>query len=348
MLFKYYCRLAYFVLLGLCCDVPGAHAHEPAQDMRKAAENWLHASSNLTAKAVFPFQSGERTNWNFVPMSRLGASLGEMTEGQKELTRKLLRSALSAHGYLQASTIVSLELVLREIEGSDFRDPGRYFLSIFGKPSDRETWGWRFEGHHLSLNFVIVDGQRVTVAPSFFGSNPADSAKAGKVTRPLAGEEDLARALVKTFTPEQSSIAVFAQEAPREIITGTRRTIPLLEPAGIGYSSLSAGQQASLRELVGVYVNRYRRELAREDLARIEKAGWTNVSFAWAGGQEKGQGHYYRVQGPAFLLEYDNTQNHANHIHTVWRDRERDFGGDLLTEHYRSSGHHDQKPPAGR
>jgi hypothetical protein len=331
------------ILLVLFCIVVRSHAQSPADEMRKAAVAWLEASAELRSKAVFAAEDPERQNWNFVPMSRKGAPLGDMNARQRELAHNLLRSALSQRGFLQATTIISLELVLREIEKNDMRDPERYFLTIFGKPQTDTTWGWRFEGHHLSLNFMIIDGKQVTVAPSFFGSNPADSARDGAKVRPLGEEEDLARALVKSLDRDQRQAAIFQEIAPRDIITGTHRTVERLEPAGISFTKLTSDQQQKLKELVGIYVNRYRPELAREDLQRIEKSGWQAVSFGWAGGLEKGQGHYYRVQGPTFLLEYDNTQNRANHIHTVWRDLERDFGGDPLREHYRTSGHHN--PP---
>jgi hypothetical protein len=254
-----------------------------------------------------------------------------------------LRSALSAHGFLQATSIVGLEVVLKEIEqgGGPVRDPGRYYLSLFGKPGPTNTWGWRFEGHHLSLNFLIIEGHDVTVAPSFFGSNPADVKRnEGDSLRILGQEEDLGRAFAKSLDTEQRGVGIISTTAPRDIITGANRTATRLDPLGIGWTALTPEQQRKLEELVQTYVNRYRPELAQEDLARIAKAGWEKVAFAWAGSLEKGQGHYYRVQGPTFLLEYDNTQNRANHIHTVWRDMERDFGGDLLQEHDRKAGDH--------
>lgn len=333
-----FCRVAFgWFLLG--CMIMTTHSQTPALDMRHAAVAWLETAGDLKTKAVFPFQTQERENWSYVPMPRKGVSLGEMNEQQRKLLQDLLRTALSQRGYLQATSIVSLEVVLREIEKSTFRDPDRYFLTIFGEPKPQTTWGWRFEGHHLSLNFLVINGNTVTVAPAFFGSNPAESVNQGKPVRPLAREEDVARDLIQSLNSEQRRIAIFSEAAPREIITGTTRNVSRLQPDGIGFSNLEAAQQAKLKELVEVYVHRYRAELAKEDLQRISNAGWEKVSFAWAGGLQKGQGHYYRVQGPTFLLEYDNTQNRANHIHTVWRDLQRDFGGDLLKAHYHAADH---------
>jgi hypothetical protein len=319
-------------------------AHETAAEMQQAAQAWLKSlPADLTTKATFELKSAERENWHFVPRDRKGVSLGEMNERQRDLAHRLLRTALSERGFLQATTIVSLELILKDIEQGKgpVRDPGRYFLTLFGAPGPTNTWGWRFEGHHLSLNFLIIEGHDVTVAPSFFGSNPADVKRnEGEPLRVLGQEEDLGRAFAQSLDAEQRGVGIISPTAPRDIITGANRTATRLVPLGIGWSSLTPEQQTKLEQLVGTYVNRYRPELAKEDLSRIAKAGWEKVSFAWAGSLEKGQGHYYRVQGPTFLLEYDNTQNKANHIHSVWRDLERDFGGDLLQEHYRRAGDH--------
>lgn len=335
---------AFVAAFILVATVFPSGAHETADAMQRAARAWLQSvPSALSEKACFELRSAERVNWHFVPRERNGVSLGEMSGAQRELVYGVLRAALSERGFLQARTIISLEIVLKEIEQGrgPVRDPDLYFLSLFGQPGPTNTWGWRFEGHHLSLNFLIIEGHDVTVAPAFFGSNPAEAKRAdGSPLRVLDQEEDLGRALVKSLSSDQRKVGVFSDTAPSDILTGTRLRVSRLDPPGIGWSALTPAQQNRLQELVGVYVNRYRSELAAEDLRRIEQAGWDKVSFAWAGGFEKGQGHYYRVQGPTFLLEYDNTQNQANHIHTVWRDLERDFGGDLLEEHYRRSPHH--------
>jgi len=215
------------------------------------------------------------------------------------------------------------------------RNPIKYFISVYGKPDAKGTWGWRFEGHHLSLSFTIVDGKLFSGTPSFMGSNPAE-VKEGprKGVRVLGREEDLARQLVKSLDATQQNAALFDKVAPKDIITAADRTAKALSPEGIAYGKLDAKQKAQLKAVVGEYVNRLRPDLAKMDLAKIEKGGWDKVHFAWAGPMEPGEGHYYRVQGPTFLLEYDNTQNGANHVHAVWRDFNGDFGDDLLKKHY--------------
>jgi hypothetical protein len=243
---------------------------------------------------------------------------------------------------MKATTIMSLDEILRDMENGTgpVRDPELYYVSIFGKPEATGTWGWRVEGHHLSLNFLIVDGKEITVTPSFFGSNPAEVRQGPRIgLRVLGTEEDLGRQLVKSFTDEQKKIVIYTNAAPREIITGNNRKATALTPTGLVASKMDKTQQKLLQQIIEEYVRNYRPELADDDLKKIEKAGWGKIFFAWAGGLEPGEGHYYRVQGPTFLMEFDNTQNNANHIHTVWRDFEHDFGEDLLREHYDSVPH---------
>jgi hypothetical protein len=256
---------------------------------------------------------------------------------------KLLRSGLSNHGYGTAMTVMSLETILKELEGPNsrmVRDPELYYISIFGKPDPKGTWGWRVEGHHLSVNFTIVKGEYVAGTPSFLGSNPAE-VKEGprKGLRALAEEEDTGRQLIKALTPEQREQAIFDKTAPKDIFTMAERRVKPLEQKGIAAAKLNGEQKHMLMQLIRAYVGRNRSELAKEDLRKIQEAGVDKIYFAWAGGTEKGDGHYYRVQGATFLLEYDNTQNNANHIHAVWRDFESDFGEDLLKKHYQETPH---------
>ena len=238
---------------------------------------------------------------------------------------------------------MGLELILRELESKApnmVRDPELYYFSIFGKPGPKETWGWRVEGHHLSFNFTIVEGRDVSGTPSFMGTNPAE-VKDGpqKGLRVLAGEEDLGRALIKSLNDEQRKLAIIQTTAPKEILTAADRKVKPLAAAGIPHGQLTKPQSATLLRIIREYAYRNRPELANVDLASIRKAGLENIYFAWAGGLERGEGHYYRVQGPTFLLEYDNTQNDNNHIHAVWRDFDNDFGEDLLRKHYEQSPH---------
>jgi hypothetical protein len=256
-----------------------------------------------------------------------------------------LAVSLSSKGLFKASSIMSLEEVLKKIEGTNRRfprDPELYHVSIFGEPGPDETWGWRFEGHHLSLSFTIVGGHVISATPSMMGTNPAivpDGPHKGMQI--LADEEILGRELAKSLSAEQKPKAVLSDEAPNDITTGNLRTISPLQPAGINWKELNDDQQELVWKLVETYVERARGEIADVDLKKITDAGKENIHFAWAGGLERGQGHYYRIQGPTFLIEYDNTQNNANHVHCVFRDFTEDFGEDLLKIHYEQSHKHD-------
>ena len=336
------CLLIPLLVCGLAGPVIGANppdgARVVADDMAAAASHFLATlTPEQAAKATYPLEANERFNWHFIPRERKGLPFKEMAPEQKHLAHALLSTALSHRGYLKASTIMSLEQVLRDLEQGKgpTRDPELYFVTLFGKPDPKGTWGWRLEGHHLSLNFMLIDGAEITVTPSFLGSNPGEVREGPrKGLRVLGAEEDLARHLVKSLTDEQMKSAVYTNTAPREIITGNDRKAKAVTPMGISAAKLDKAQTQLLWQLIKEYVYRYRPEIADHDLKNIEKAGTRNLYFAWAGSVEPKKGHYYRVQGPTFLLEYDNTQNDANHIHAVWRDFEHDFGGDPLRQHY--------------
>jgi len=313
--------------------------------MAEAARNFLASlTTEQQAKASFEWKDGERQNWHFIPKPRKGLPLKELTPAQRPLAHALLGSGLSQRGYLKATTIISLEQILHELEqgtgGRMVRDPELYYVSVFGKPGAKDAWGWRVEGHHLALNFTIVKGQHIAVTPSFFGSNPAE-VRSGprKGLRVLAAEEDIARKLVQSLSEEQKKIAIYTNTAPSDIITGTNRNVQLLKPDGLAMNKLTKQQAEMLWDLVQEYVRRNRAEVADKDLEKIQNAGLDKVYFAWAGSVEPGKGHYYRIQGPTFLMEYDNTQNNANHIHAVWRDLQNDFGEDLLKKHYEQHPH---------
>jgi len=325
-----------FLVLTVASSAP---AHLAADEMAQAASRFLGAlDESQKAKAQFELKGDERENWHFIPKSRNGLPIKEMTPPQRKLAHALLTTGLSGHGYEKATNIMSLERILYDMEGAARkfpRDPELYYFSIFGTPSAKGTWGWRVEGHHLSANFTIVDGEFLAGTPSFMGSNPGE-VRSGprKGLRVLSDEEDLGRTLIKALNEEQRKKAIFTDMAPKEIITEAKRKVEPLEQVGVAASDLDSSQVAMLRKLIEAYVQRLRPDLAREDLAKIDKAGIAKVYFGWAGGIEKGAPHYYRVQGPTFLLEYDNTQNDANHIHAVWRDFQGDFGEDLLRKHY--------------
>ncbi len=332
--------LVFFSCLFLVAELRPLLAQDvtrAAAEMTKATETFLATlTPEQRAKAEFAMTDEERLNWHFVPRTRKGLPLKEMTPPQREAAHALLRSGLSERGYLKATTIISLEEILYELENkSPRRDSSLYFFSVFGKPDPKDAWGWRFEGHHLSAQFTLVAGRAVAIGPSFFGANPAtirDGPRKG--TRALAGEEDLARKLVISLTDEQKQTAIFAAKAPSDIITGNARKVKKLEPLGLAATRLAPDQAELLKSLLKEHVFRHRTDVAEATLKQIEVAGPEKIFFAWAGGVESGQGHYYRIQGPSFLIEYDNTQNNANHVHAVWRDLENDFGEDLLRKHY--------------
>ena len=293
------------------------------------------------AAATFEFGGDERENWHFIPRERKGVSMKELSTQQRLLAHALLNTGLGFRGSAKAVTIMSLEEVLYQMEGADEskraairekRDPEKYFVSIFGKPADQGTWGWRIEGHHLSLNFTIKDGQLLSATPCFMGSNPGEIREGAlKGLRVLAVEEELGRELVKALSPEQFKTALVAEVAPKEMLTAAERKVSPLKPVGLSDADMDAKQKEMLKRLIGEYLERQRADIAEEVLKEVESNG--AIHFAWAGGLERGEPHYYRVQGKTFLIEYDNTQNDANHVHSVWRSFEGDFGRDLLGEH---------------
>jgi enamine deaminase RidA (YjgF/YER057c/UK114 family) len=331
-----------FAAVALGLAAVNAPAHPAAEQMAAAARQFLDSLTPAQrAKATYELKSDARFEWHFIPtemvtFGRKGVPFTELKEEQRRLGLALLRTGLSEAGYTKATNIMSLEAVLKEIERNARvdRNPLLYFISIYGQPDPQGTWAWRFEGHHLSLNFTIAAGKAFASGPSFMGSNPAEVREGPRRgLRVLSREEDLGRMLIKSLNAAQQAEAIFDKVAPRDILTAANRKATPQKPDGIAFGKLSAEQATLLQRLVEEYVRRARNEVAEADLAKIAKAGWDKVHFAWAGGLERGQGHYYRVQGPTFLLEYDNTQNDANHIHAVWRDFEGDFGEDLLRRH---------------
>jgi hypothetical protein len=273
---------------------------------------------------------------------RNGLPLKRMNDAQRKAATALLRASLSAPGFEKAETIRSLEDVLFELEGrSPRRDREMYYFSVFGTPSAKGVWGWRYEGHHLSFNFTVRDGRVAATTPQFLGANPAE-VKDGplKGRRALAKEEDLARALLASLGDAQRKVAVVGTDAPAEILTAASRRATPVEDAGIAYSALDEKQQAQLLALVEEHAHAQRPEIAQARVQKVRQAGLDKLKFAWMGSAARGAAHYYRVQGPTFLIEYDNTQTGANHAHSVWRDFDGDWGADLLAEHYRTSPHH--------
>jgi hypothetical protein len=308
--------------------------------MTLAAQHFLASlTAEQRAQASFPFQDDERQNWHFIPKERKGLPLLDMQPHQKALAHALLAAGLSQQGYIKAVSIMSLEDVLRIMEKDDGnrRNPQKYYFSIFGEPSDTGTWGYRVEGHHLSQNFTVVNG-KIADTPSFFGSNPAEVREGPrKGMRVLAAEEDLARDLLESLSAEQKKIAIVTDKAYPDILTMASRKAALEgQPSGLSAAKMTKKQFDLLRTLLSDYANNVPDQLAQTREEHIKKAG-TNMFFAWAGAEQRGGPHYYRIQAPTFLIEYDNTQNDANHIHSVWRDYHGDFGLDLLALHYQQS-----------
>ena len=314
------------------------------QRMAEAASNFLAALDAAgRQKAVIDFaDSTERKNWHYVPRERKGLPLKEMNGQQRELAHALVATGVSTSGYEKVSTIIALEPILAELEGAGRRfrrDPELYYVSIFGKPGGDGPWGWRFEGHHVSLNHTVVQGRMLGSTPLFFGSNPAEvrhGEQAG--LRALREEEDLGRQLLHELDGEQKTMAIVSAEAPRDILTTNAPHVrDALAPEGLGSADMSAAQREILHALIEVYVRRLPEAVAEAEWARLGEGHLQTAHFAWAGTEERGGPHYYRVQGASFLAEYDNTQNDANHIHAVWRDLHNDFGEDMLRQHYRQN-----------
>ena len=309
--------------------------------MSDAARAYLASlTPDQLKRAVIPFSNDERSNWHYIPLdNRKGVALREMTPAQKHLADALLSAGLSQQGVIKAHTIMSLEDILKASEkgkGPE-RDPEKYFVTVFGEPSEQGTWGYRFEGHHVSLNFAVVNG-RVASSPNFFGANPAEVKEGPRAgLRALKYEEDIAREFVQSLGPEQRAIAIVDKTAYKEIITSDSRKAALAgRPNGVPFSKMTPKQKDILTRLVTEYAANFPEPIAQMRLEQYRKTQ-NNLFFAWSGGIEKTDPHYYRIQTPAFLIEYDKTQDNANHIHSVWRDFDGDFGADLLAQHYQNA-----------
>lgn len=314
----------------------------PGDDMISSAHQFLASlTDGQRAQATFAFDADERENWHFIPKDRKGLPMKEMTSAQRHLADALLATGLSQRGYVKAVTIMSLEQILQDLEGPARRfprDPELYYVSIFGEPAAKGQWGWRVEGHHLSVNFTLDGASVIGATPSFLGTNPAEVRSGPRAgLRVLGVEEDLARELVTSLNDEQRGIAVIDTNAPDDILTLAVRKSAPLTPGGLSLGKLNPGQKEVAIHLLREYLGRLRGELAEADFSRLEKAGLDTIQFVWAGGFKRGDRHYYRLQGPTFVFEYDNTQNDANHIHAVWREFNGDFGRDILAQHVKEN-----------
>jgi hypothetical protein len=318
-------------------------------DMAKAAIKFLQSLSPAQkTKAQFAFIDSERYNWHYVPIERKGIPLRELAAEQRKAGLDLLHTVLSDTGFNKAVAITQLEQVLKAVENreanDDYRNPEKYFFSVFGDPVLDSIWGWRFEGHHVAFNFSAQNNQLVSATPGFLGSNPAivlSGPEKGKQI--LKDETELGFALLHSLDATQIEKAVIDKTAPGEILTAASRKAIISDVKGILYRELNIAQQKIFMQLLSIYIHRYTRLFAMGMMQEIESAGLNNLRFAWAGEQQQpgpGHPHYYRIQGPTIIIEYDNTQNNANHVHTVVRDLKNDFGGDELLEHYNKHTHH--------
>ncbi len=320
-----------------------------AAAMAAAAGQFLDSlTPEQRARAAFAFNSDDRLRWHFIPnemFPRKGLMLKDMSEAQRALAESLLKTGLSSRGFVKVKTIIELEDTLKVMEagGKFARNKEEYLFSVFGAPGPKGAWGWRVEGHHVSIRFTINDGSvgsPVASSPMFLGTNPAETREgqfAGR--RPLHEEEDRARRLVQALSPDQLRGAVINTVAPTDILTMNKNGITPLPDEGILYSALQPAQQEMLRQVIAAYTETMEADVAAERMTVATSAGLDKVRFAWAGPTEKGQKHYYRIQGPTFLIEFDNTQNNGNHVHSVWRDFNGDFGRDILREHLAAVAH---------
>lgn len=315
-------------------------ADDVADQMRSAATVLLRAlDGQQRALAALPFTDEAARRWiEYRPRRRPGACLALLSPAARKAAHRLLATALSDRGYAQAMAIIALEEVLdRQEQWQRGRHSGDYWVSVFGNPAGDDGWSWRFEGHHLSVTMTVL-GDDISPCPVFLGANPACVSYAGRaVSRPLAPEEDLARALLDALGPAGRAIAVVADQAPSDIRTGTRpRAQQAIQPPGIAAGRLGPTARALLGQLVALYLDRLPAELAAREAARV--AGG-ELHFAWEGPVTPGTRHYYRVQGEDLLIEYDNTTDDGDHAHTVLRRPQSDFGDDILATHYNQAHH---------
>ena len=288
----------------LTIGITATQPNRTASQMSTAAKSFLDTLTAAEYETVmFPFDGEDRFDWHFIPRERKGLPLKLMTDSQQEAALSLLRSSLSTDGFGKSQMIQELEQILFEREGRAIRDRELYFFMIFGEPTNSETWGWRYEGHHISQNWTIVDGHVIASSPQFFGTNPAHVQDGNRAdTRVLSAEEDLARTLLRSLSPELKSIAIISDEAPRDILTSNERQAAMQTNDGVAFNQLTTEQQGVLWSLIEEYAGVQPDPIASERLEDIHTAGVNTIRFAWMGGTEPGIGHYYRIQGSTFLI----------------------------------------------
>ncbi|MGF1512984.1 MAG: DUF3500 domain-containing protein [Elainellaceae cyanobacterium] len=319
---------------------PSATPSAELSEMTERVTSFLQSlGPEQQRQAVFPYDSAERLNWHYTPRSRQGISFKDMTREQRQAAEGMLQFTLSETGYQKVQDILTLETVLRQQGGSPaIRDPELYFWTVFGNPG-AIPWGWRLEGHHLSLNIAAMSEDTLVVTPAFWGANPAEvQGPPHQGLRALAQEQDLAFDLMRSLTAAQQERVILANQSFGNILAGPRPS-RLEDAAGLRLGEMDAASRDRAVQLIETYVGNLRGELAARQLQRIRDAGIDAIRFSWAGALDPDQGHYYRLHGPIALIEYDNTRNDANHIHSVWHDLEQGFGVDALRAHYAQVSH---------
>lgn len=316
-------------------------AERNAAAMAESANRFLSSlTAEQRAKAAFPFEAEDRLRFHFIPpetFERQGVTIKEMSAAQRERAHAMLASGLSARGHMTAMQIMEAEGILATLEGPDrqfARDGEQYYVSVFGTPSANGTWSWRWEGHHLSLHFTVVAGNLSVSTPTFLSASPAEIPSGPKKgMRPLARQEDAGRALLSSLSLEQRGVAIINEVAPTNILSAMEPVVGPLASQGIRASALNPVQRALLMDIVEAYTSVMNEEIAALRWAEIRQSNTDEITFAWAGGTVRGEVAYFRVQGPTFLIEFDNTQRDPNHVHSGWRDFDGDFGADLLRQH---------------
>lgn len=331
--------LAVTVTMGAILLAQGEQQEPSGKAMLQAAQKFReNLSKEQLAQASFGFDDAERLNWHYIPRPRKGLPLRDLEGKALSAAHALIASGLSKSGYDQTLSVMSLEEVLYLLEGGDRaerrerRHPGKYYFSIFGTPSETGKWGWRLEGHHVSLNYTLDKGDVISSTPEFFGSNPAlIDAGPERSIRVLGTEEDLARQILKLCSSEQAKVAHIDTKAPDDLRIGPNAQSPSPQPettppVGLAAAKMNDDQKKLLGELLNEYLKNMPADISGRRRAALMQAGLDSIHFAWWGDTERNFRHYYRVQGPTFLIEYNNTQNNANHVHSYWRDLAGDFG----------------------
>ena len=342
-------RFLHVLLLGLTFSI-GLPAVSSARDipngtlMAEAATRFVASlSPEKVQVATYPFTDPERLNWHYIPRPRKGLPIKAMNSAQRSLAFGLLKSGLSDEGFLKATTIMALEeILLVEEKGSGpVRDPELYFFTVFGTPADQGKWGWRVEGHHLSLNYTLENGVIISASPSFFGSNPAEvrPTHLGRIgMRNLVDIEGSALALIGSLDPDQKKQAVVSEKAVSEVRGGNLPQAPASEAVGIAYKDLNETQQGLLLDTIQAYADDLAPEAGQEWLGQIKLAGYSEIHFAWTGVTDRSGGHAYVIQGPTFVIELNNTQNSSNHIHSLRRSLVGDFSIPITTSAATAAG----------